>query len=209
MPQFTGNLESKSKFYPSVQGLRGFAAMSVFCLHLYLMALHGGFFPHFPPFVEGAWSTLGNGVGLFFIISGFVIPASLVRHGNIRQFIKDRVLRIMPLFTLLHLIVFTVGPFIGYKWMRGIDLKYYAELFLANLTFTALPFGLPLAQQNAWTLTYEWLFYIVVGVIWLVAKQKKSRVAKSVYFNYSYITVLLVSTKFILHSRHGVRPFSP
>ena len=155
-------------FYPSIQGLRGFAALSVFCLHLYLMALHGEFFPHILPAIEVAWSTLGHGVGLFFIISGFVIPASLVRHGNLHRFIADRLLRIMPLFVLLHLAVFIVGPFIGYKWMRNIGLPYYIELFLTNLTFTALPLGLPLAQQNSWTLSYEWCFYLLVGIAWLV-----------------------------------------
>ena len=34
------------------------------------------------------------------------------------------------------------------------------------MTFTALPLGLPLAQQNSWTLTYEFLFYIATALFW-------------------------------------------
>lgn len=173
MPETDGGLKPRTKFYPSVQGLRGFAALSVFCLHLYRMALHGEFTPHIPPALDAALSTLVHGVGLFFIISGFVIPASLVRHGDLRRFIADRLLRIMPLFVILHFIVFIIGPLIGYKWLRDIGPLHYAELFLANLTFTARPLGLLLAQQNSWTLSYEWGFYIMVGAAWLATERTK------------------------------------
>jgi peptidoglycan/LPS O-acetylase OafA/YrhL len=97
---------------------------------------------------------------LFFMISGFLIPASLVRHASISKFLYDRVLRIMPLFVVLHLALFTIGPIVGYKFFRNIDLGSYVGIFLANLFFVQDALGLPIAQQNAWTLTYEWAFYI-------------------------------------------------
>jgi peptidoglycan/LPS O-acetylase OafA/YrhL len=36
----------------------------------------------------------------------------------------------------------------------------YLAIFTANLFFVQDALGLPIAQQNAWTLTYEWAFYI-------------------------------------------------
>lgn len=162
-----------ARYYPSVQGLRGLAAFSVLLEHIYQMSVHGGFFLGADRWFELLMGTFGNGVALFFIISGFVIPASLVRHGDVKRFLVDRLLRIMPLFVGVHLLVFVVGPFIGYKWLRDVGLVHYLVLFLSNLTFTAPMLGLPLAQQNAWSLTYEWVFYLFTAVAWLVATRTR------------------------------------
>ena len=52
----------------------------------------------------------GHGVELFFMISGFLIPASLVRHASVGKFFYDRALRILPVFVVLHLVLFVAGP---------------------------------------------------------------------------------------------------
>lgn len=154
-------------FVPSVQGLRGIAALSVLMDHFYDMPKAGmydianpGFLPPIWPWLQSVINVGGHGVELFFMISGFLIPASLVRHGSLPRFFFDRVLRIMPVFVVLHLALFTVGPIVGYKFFRGIDLTSYLAIFAANLFFVQDALGLPIAQQNAWTLTYEWAFYI-------------------------------------------------
>jgi peptidoglycan/LPS O-acetylase OafA/YrhL len=159
--------ELGSAFVPSVQGLRGVAALSVLMDHFYDMPKGGvydlpnpGFLPPIWPWLQSVINVGGHGVELFFMISGVLIPASLVRHGSMSKFFFDRVLRIMPVFVVLHLALFTVGPIVGYKFFRGIDLGHYLELFFANLFFLQDALGLPIAQQNAWTLTYEWAFYI-------------------------------------------------
>ncbi|KJC49497.1 exopolysaccharide biosynthesis protein [Bradyrhizobium sp. LTSP885] len=154
-------------FVPSVQGLRGIAALSVLMDHFYDMPKGGvydipnpGFLPPLWPWLQSVINVGGHGVELFFMISGFLIPASLVRHGSLPKFFFDRVLRIMPVFVVLHLALFVIGPIIGYKFFRGIDVGSYLGIFFANLFFVQDALGLPIAQQNAWTLTYEWAFYI-------------------------------------------------
>ncbi|MBB4379848.1 acyltransferase [Bradyrhizobium sp. SBR1B] len=154
-------------FVPSVQGLRGIAALSVLMDHFYDMPKGGMYDIPDPGFLPPLWLWLqsvinvgGHGVELFFMISGFLIPASLVRHGSLPRFFFDRVLRIMPVFVVLHLALFAIGPIVGYKFFRGIDLTSYLGIFAANLFFVQDALGVPIAQQNAWTLTYEWAFYI-------------------------------------------------
>ncbi|QPF88087.1 acyltransferase [Bradyrhizobium genosp. L] len=160
-------MSTDGSFVPSVQGLRGIAALSVLMDHFYDMPKGGVYDIPNPGFLPPLWLWLqsvinvgGHGVELFFMISGFLIPASLVRHGSLPKFFFDRVLRIMPVFVVLHLALFTLGPIVGYKFFRGIDVGSYLGIFFANLFFLQDAVGLPIAQQNAWTLTYEWAFYI-------------------------------------------------
>ncbi|MDE5446972.1 acyltransferase family protein [Bradyrhizobium sp. CSA207] len=169
MKAFIGrpNAGYDGSFVPSVQGLRGIAALSVLMDHFYDMPKGGvydipnpGFLPPIWPWLQSVINVGGHGVELFFIISGFLIPASLVRHGSVPRFFFDRVLRIMPVFVVLHLALFVIGPILGYKFFRGIDLGSYLAISTANLFFLQDVVGLPIAQQNAWTLTYEWAFYI-------------------------------------------------
>ncbi|MFB9268767.1 acyltransferase family protein [Bradyrhizobium erythrophlei] len=159
-------------FVPSVQGLRGIAALSVLMDHFYDMPKGGvydipnpGFLPPILPWLQSVINVGGHGVELFFMISGFLIPASLVRHGSLLKFFFDRLLRIMPVFVVLHLALFVVGPIVGYKFFRGIDVPNYLGIFFANLFFLQDAIGLPIAQQNAWTLTYEWAFYIWFALV--------------------------------------------
>jgi len=169
---------SKQVFFASIQGLRGIAASSVLGMHLYLMAVNGDYLPQgFSGRVGTCLGTLGHGVDLFFVISGFLIPASLKRHGDLTKFFIDRCLRILPLFVIIHVVVFSIGPFIGYKFFQGIGAFEYAKLFVANLLFLAPLFDVPLAQQNAWTLTYEWGFYITLGIAYFFYAQHPNRIA--------------------------------
>ena len=161
-------------FLPAIQGLRGVAAMSVIFVHLYDMPLLAGFMPQIWPWLHSTINMGGRGVELFFMISGFLIPASLVRHRSVGKFFYDRCLRILPVFVLLHLAVFTMGPLIGYKFFRGIDLGTYVELFFVNLFFLPEVLGLPFSQQNAWTLTYEWAFYILFAAIFIALIRQRS-----------------------------------
>ena len=161
-------------FLPAIQGLRGVAAMSVLFVHLYDMPLLAGFMPRLSPWLHSTINMGGHGVELFFMISGFLIPASLVRHRSVGKFFYDRCLRILPVFVLLHLAVFTMGPLIEYKFFKGIDLGSYVELFFVNLFFLPEVLGLPFSQQNAWTLTYEWAFYILFAAIFVALIRQRS-----------------------------------
>jgi len=158
---------ARAGFFPPIQGFRGLAALTVVFAHLYAMPMLAGFLPALPGWLHKVFDTGGHGVELFFMISGFLIPASLVRHGKVSTFMYDRCLRILPVFVALHLVVFTLGPIAGYKFFNGINVGTYIQLFLVNLFFLPDALGLPIAQQNAWTLSYEWAFYIWFAAIFV------------------------------------------
>jgi peptidoglycan/LPS O-acetylase OafA/YrhL len=163
-------------FIPSIQGLRGWAALSVMLVHIQLMPMLAGFWPPgVPDWFTLTFATGGRGVELFFVISGYLIPASLHRHGSVARFFYERVMRIVPVFAILHLIVYVAGPWIGYKLFAGMGPAAYAASFTANLLFLAPLLDVPLAQQNAWSLTYEWLFYLWVAAAFCALKGRAHR----------------------------------
>ncbi len=151
----------------SIQGLRGVAALTVMLVHVQFMAARGGFTqPR-----EDAWiyQAAGYAVMLFFCISGYLIVNTLTRSGDVRKFAFNRVIRIYPLFLFLHLLMFGLGPVMKYEWMgelRGDPVGWGAH-FISNLFFLPGIFHLPIAQKNAWSLSYEAAFYIIAACLFV------------------------------------------
>jgi peptidoglycan/LPS O-acetylase OafA/YrhL len=153
-----------------VHGLRGLAALMVFVFHIYDMSLENGFWPaRFEPVVTPIL-TGRHGVELFFIISGFLVTGSLVRHRDVGQFLLDRAIRIYPVFLTIHMIVFVTGPLIHYKWMANIIFAGWLTAFLENALFLPGIFDLPLAQLSAWSLSYEAAFYLFSAAAYIAIR---------------------------------------
>ena len=154
-----------------IHGLRGFSALAVYVFHVYGMATLWGFWPNaLEPF---KWFFIAgrHGVEIFFAISGYLITASLIRHGDARRFLIDRCIRIYPVFLTIHVLVFAVGPVIGYKWMAGIRPLDWVLNFISNALFLPGIFHLPLAQLNAATLSYEAAFYLFSAAAFVAARR--------------------------------------
>jgi len=94
------------------------------------------------------------GVVLFFLCSGFVIPASLEREGSLKAFWIKRFFRLYPLFWASLLAALSYAS-LGVK--ENGDLTTFD--WLANMTMAAPAFGADLALPPYWTLVYELLFY--------------------------------------------------
>jgi peptidoglycan/LPS O-acetylase OafA/YrhL len=102
------------------------------------------------------------GVLVFFLISGYIVPASLDRKASIRAFWITRVFRLFPLFStviggllLLHVL--------GLPSLRGVDLDSGAALEHAFMLNDLL------GGQNLimvlWTLSYEMVFYLLLTAL--------------------------------------------
>jgi peptidoglycan/LPS O-acetylase OafA/YrhL len=164
------NSEAEAGAYPKnlnrqIHGLRGFSALAVFVFHIYGMGTVWGFWPARLDPAAGLFIACRHGVEIFFVISGYLITASLVRHRSAKNFLIDRCIRIYPVFLTIQSLVFVFGPIIRYRWLAGITPGRAAETFVSNALFLPGVFDLPLAQLNAWSLSYEAGFYLLsVGV---------------------------------------------
>jgi peptidoglycan/LPS O-acetylase OafA/YrhL len=154
-----------------IHGLRGFSALAVFIYHVYGMGTLWDFWPAILAPADFFFAAGKHGVEIFFVISGYLITGSLLRHGNSGRFLVDRAIRIYPVFLTIQILVFTLGPLIDYKWLTGIDVGDWLITFVENALFLPGIFDLPLAQLNAWSLSYETAFYLVAAGFFLLWKR--------------------------------------
>lgn len=161
----------------SIQGLRGISIVLVFFSHWYVGLLAAGLLG---PSLQSGHIQIFNlgkyGVEVFFMISGYVIVKSLRCHTSLWSFVIARIARIYPLFLLLHIAVFTLGPIFHYKFFVGVDAAEWLYLFIVNLLLLPGVFDLPLAQPVAWSLSYEIAFY-ALAIMAMVLLRPKSRVS--------------------------------
>lgn len=141
-----------------LDALRGFAALVVVWFHLspHLLGAqaHAAVLRHI---------DLGKyGVLLFFLVSGYVIPMSLERHGSLRRFWIGRLFRIYPAFAAA---VAVMGVLIA-AGVLPLQASLQAETVsgaLGHATMLQDMLGLRGVVRVFWTLSYEMVFYLMVA----------------------------------------------
>lgn len=181
---------AKSKAYlPGLDPLRAIAALSVCLFHLM-----GGMLPKLVvPTTKAAFSQGWLGVIIFFVISGFIIPYSLVgKTYQVRGFfayIKKRIVRINPPAYISLLLVIGQAVFVTkviHKSASATAGISWGQL-LHNLTFT-IPFtNYQWINGVFWTLAIEFQFYIFIGLLFVVLFERSL-----VWFAGIYIAVTLL-----------------
>jgi peptidoglycan/LPS O-acetylase OafA/YrhL len=147
--------------------LRGWAALCVV-------------FNHFGYFVPGSinsavyrWINPGDyGVFVFFIISGYIVPASLERRGNIRTFWVSRIFRLYPLY--LVAVGFAVAMWaIHAGSLRGEGSDPAASI-LSQLLMMSNVLGGKNLPNVVWSLSYEMIFYLLLTALFMSHLHKRS-----------------------------------
>jgi peptidoglycan/LPS O-acetylase OafA/YrhL len=151
--------------------LRGIAALCVVFNHF------GYFVPWQLNNPVNHWIDPGDyGVFVFFIISGYIVPASLERKGSVRTFWVSRIFRLYPLYLLaVGLAVVLSLAHIGGLRGEGAD---PATSVLSQL----LMMSNVLAGENlpnvVWSLSYEMIFYLLLTALFMARiHQRSSRYA--------------------------------
>jgi peptidoglycan/LPS O-acetylase OafA/YrhL len=115
--------------------------------------------------VSGDWLNAGPaGVMLFFLVSGYIIPASLERHGDLRAFWTSRLFRLMPLYVVVAVAVVVLGV-TGVISLDPFVIAHPITTGVAHATMLPFLLGVPLITPLFWTLTFEMIFYLLVAAL--------------------------------------------
>lgn len=163
----------KNKYFGILDGLRGFAALSVVLFHFTGGPSVGGALPKLPNyFLEEYFSWGYMGVEVFFVISGFVIPYSLWNADyslyKIIPYLGKRILRICPPAYLSLLLLLIQWFFIDYVLRHDNNRLGVVTLkqILDNITFLAPFTGSAWINGVFWTLAIEFQFYLIIGFLY-------------------------------------------
>ena len=113
------------------------------------------------------------GVMLFFLVSGYIIPASLERHGSLRAFWISRLCRLFPLYLVVAALVVGLGAAGLVPVTPGLA-AHPATTALAHATMLPFLLGAPLVTPVFWTLTFEMAFYLLVSALFAVRLHRGS-----------------------------------
>jgi peptidoglycan/LPS O-acetylase OafA/YrhL len=150
-----------------LDALRGIAALCVVFDHLSYSVLQ--------PVRDSVyqWFDPGQyGVFVFFLVSGYIVPASLERKGSVRGFWVSRVFRLYPLY------LFAVGAMIvlwasGIGSLSGMDTNTvtasFADVFMLQSVLWA-----PTLPNVVWSLAYEMVFYLLLTALFLGGAHRRS-----------------------------------
>ncbi len=145
-----GDVAQRRPQVVSIQYLRGIAALGVV---LYHASLHAG-----SPIATGAF-----GVNLFFVISGFLMVAITDETSRPWPFLKDRFLRIVPLYWL------ATFAQLAFWFVSGVGLAdpgwWAASLLFFPMRYPAAPEHVVPVIYQGWTLNYEVMFYLAFGLV--------------------------------------------
>jgi peptidoglycan/LPS O-acetylase OafA/YrhL len=150
-----------------LDALRGLAALAVVFDHastLVVTSAHSFLYQ---------WFNFGQyGVFVFFLVSGYIIPASLERKGSIRGFWISRGFRLYPLY-VLAIITSGVGYELGYGTLRGAQ-HHPVQSLAAGLLMLPNVLGGPNVPNVTWTLSYEMVFYLLLAALFSVRAHRAS-----------------------------------
>ncbi len=166
-----GARRGNGAFNPTVHALRGVAATMVFLAHV-LGGVGLNVYPHDSSYFtvfEAPWNFGRWGVWLFFVISGYVILPSVRRYSP-REFALRRFFRLYPLFLAFSLLFIAVNAYSKtFPDLNDLDSIVPALLLINLLTHTEQ------LTPNAWSLSYEVLFYAMACLTAHAALRRKNR----------------------------------
>jgi peptidoglycan/LPS O-acetylase OafA/YrhL len=149
-----------------LDALRGIAALTVAVQHLSEVI-----WPGVLEFSHIWWRPGEFGVLVFFICSGFIIPASMERRGDLKEFWIGRAFRLFP----LYLTVLAIGLLLfATPWARPGDGYRVVTDSLINTTMLQVFSNRPLVIGASWTLGYEMVFYLTMTVLFMLGWHRRS-----------------------------------
>jgi peptidoglycan/LPS O-acetylase OafA/YrhL len=141
-----------------LDALRGFAALCVVFDHgswLLLTPVRDFLY---------RWLNLGEyGVFVFFLVSGYIVPASLERKGSIKAFWTSRAFRLYPMY-VVAVVLAGIAFLTRLGTIGGAEHHPVTSVFSWLLMLPNLLTG-PDVPNVTWTLAYEMVFYLLLAAL--------------------------------------------
>jgi len=166
MPLNNINIVKKQEKIPIIETIRGLAALAVCLFHFGKANIDFiGNSIWYQKITTHGWL----GVEAFFVLSGFIIPYSLVKSGytikRFFQFFAKRCLRIEPPYLISIIIVILLGYistlFPGFK---GEEFSFNIWQFMSHIAYLPEHLGFTWLLPVYWTLEAEFHYYILIGL---------------------------------------------
>jgi peptidoglycan/LPS O-acetylase OafA/YrhL len=141
-----------------LDALRGFAALCVVFDHGSTLLLQPA-----RDFLYHVLNLGQYGVFVFFLVSGYIVPASLERKGSVRAFWISRAFRLYPMY-LVAIALAALAYYTGFGTVRGAEHHPLASVSSWLLMLPNLLAG-PNVPNVTWTLSYEMVFYLLLAAL--------------------------------------------
>ncbi|MBR8642363.1 acyltransferase [Streptomyces tuirus] len=122
------------------------------------------------------FNTSRYGIMVFFLVSGYIIPASLERRGCVRTFWIGRLFRVYPLWAAVAAVLLALD-LAGIAETRDLGQQSAASVAVAHATMLQELLGTPNLLLILWTLSYEMAFYLLVVALFTVRLHRRSAAA--------------------------------
>jgi peptidoglycan/LPS O-acetylase OafA/YrhL len=119
------------------------------------------------------FNTSRYGIMVFFLVSGYIIPASLERRGCVRTFWIGRIFRVYPLWAAVVTVLLAVN-LSGIAEIRDFGEQSAVAVAVAHATMLQEVLGTPNLLLILWTLSYEMAFYLLVVALFTVRLHQRS-----------------------------------
>lgn len=163
--------------YAHLDGLRALAAIGVVACHTnqHLLAFFG--IAEVPEY--------GNRIGIisvqmFFALTSFLFTSRALDVGlDSAKFYIGRVRRIVPLYVFVAMCTVVLGIYMAAKPVEDFGalavnvIDIFAYGFIGSAPLTILDFNAERLIGIAWTLSFEWSFYVVFPILFLLASSSK------------------------------------
>lgn len=170
--------------------LRLFAAVEVLLLHS---------FPRLQLPFPAFFKIMSNfpGVSMFFVMSGFLISASLERNSNLKNYFKNRALRIFPaLWACIILTIIIIALSTRISFINKDALPWFFSQCIGIIYTPAFlkDFGFGSYNGSLWTIPLELQFYLVLPVLYFVVnKLSKNETYRTIIISFIFLIFCILT----------------
>ena len=188
--------------------IRLFAATEVAVLHIFSY-LSPQIYSHPTPLQDAVIRLLEMfpGVPTFFFISGFLISRSYERVGSLREYARNRSLRIFPALYVCVAVNLLMVWATGYLAANGVGFGQVLLLYIAKTTFFQFynpdfmrHFGDGVLNGSLWTVCVELQFYFLIPLVYKLLPGGNKRATNIVLI--ALIVVSIVCNRLLYANQH-------